>query len=54
MAPVALGVALAADGGVFQVATNTLALIAVTQIAHPLLIQIPGAVVESFRKKVAP
>ncbi len=50
--PVSITVAVAADGGVFQVATNSLALLAVTQIGYPLLIQLPTALIEAFRKKI--
>jgi hypothetical protein len=52
LAPVAFLVALAADGGWYQIATNALSLVALTQISYPVLIQLPSALIEAFRKKL--
>jgi hypothetical protein len=54
LAPVSLGVAIAADGGPFQIATNTLALLAMGQIGYPMLIQLPGVIVEFFKRTLNP
>ena len=48
--PVALGVAFAADGGPFQIATNSLALLAMAQIGYAVLIQLPGVIIEFFKR----
>jgi len=52
LAPVAVLVALAADGGAFQVATNALSLLALSQICYPVLIHLPSAIIEAFKKKM--
>lgn len=50
--PVCAGVAWAAGGDVFQVATNGLALVAISQIGYPVLIQLPSAMIDKFRKSL--
>lgn len=50
--PVSALVSFAADGGMFQVVTNGLALLAVTQIAHPVLVQLPSAIVTAFKNRI--
>lgn len=50
--PVSIIVAVAADGGLFQVATNAIALLAVTQIGYPVLVQLPTALINAFRNKL--
>ncbi len=50
LAPVALGVAMALDSGPFQIATNSLALLAMAQIGYPVLIQLPVVIIEFFKR----
>lgn len=52
MAPICVVVAIAGDGGVFQIATNSFALIAISQIGYPVLIQLPTAIIQAFRNKI--
>ncbi len=50
---VSAGVAAGLDGGLYQVITNTLALVAAANIGYPLLVQLPVAIIEAFRKKLS-
>jgi len=46
------GVAAAMDGGLSQAMTNALALVAVAEVGYPVLIQLPKAAIDVFRKKL--
>jgi len=50
--PVCGGVAIAADGGVYQVASNAILLVAIVQIGYPILVQLPTALIQAFRDKI--
>lgn len=50
--PIGVGVAWAGDGGIYQVATNSLGLISLTAISYPVLIQIPAAIIQFFKDKI--
>lgn len=50
--PACVAVAIAGDGGPFQIATNAFMLLAVAQIGYPILVQLPVALIEKFRKSL--
>lgn len=50
--PVSVVVAVFAGGSLAQMATNSLALLAVTQIAYPLLIQLPSSIIGAVKNKL--
>lgn len=52
MAAAAFIIAVSLGGGVNWIATNTGALIAMTQLGYPLLIQLPEAMIKAARRKL--
>lgn len=50
--PVSAIVAVAAGGSVFQIASNVLAMLAVTQISYPVLVQLPGSLITVFKNRI--
>ena len=52
LAPACALVAWAGDGGAYQIATNAFALLALTQVGYPLLVQLPTSVIGAFKNKI--
>jgi len=52
MAPTCVAIAAAGGGALNQILSNGAALIAITQIGYPVLVQLPIAVIEKFRKSL--
>ncbi len=50
MALASVAVAVSGGGSVSQIATNAFALLALSQIGYPVIIQLPLAMIEKFRK----
>lgn len=51
--PACVAVAIAGGGEVPQIATNAFMLLAVSQIGYPILVQLPVALIEKFRKSLS-
>lgn len=52
--PASFGVAVAADGGGYQVATNALALLVLTHAGYPVLVKAPAFFIDWFTKLKKP